>query len=174
MNRPVTIEVQYIIPGDGGFEYEGKKWTWQTSVSGLELVGSDRRGIWGVFTNGTVNARIYKSDLLDIWGDDVANQIFNRETYPEKCFAYVLTSDEIVVLRRGEKGYYSVELNIGNLDKRIVVDQLNEALGVSKAHAAAMMVGSLFGWDCPGAHPRNYDANGKPIRTKSKDGRDIR
>ena len=173
MNRPIIVELQYITPTDGGFDYEGKTWAFKKLVSGRELVGSDRRGLWGMFTNGAVNAKIYKGDLLDIWGDDVANQIFNRDTYPEKCFAYIQKSDEIGVLRRGEKGYYTVDFNFGDLDKRILVDELNEALGVSKAHVAAMKAGALLGWDAPDAYPKRYDANGNPIKGKEKASRDI-
>jgi hypothetical protein len=31
---------------------------------------------------------------------------------------------------------------------------MNEKLGVSPAHAEAMLVGSMFGWDVPGAQVR--------------------
>lgn len=43
-----------------------------------------------------------------------------------------------------------------------IVDDLNRKAGVSKAQASAMKAGSLFGWHCPAADPRNYDGDGKP------------
>lgn len=39
-------------------------------------------------------------------------------------------------------------------------DQLNEALGVSKAHVAAMTAGAIFGWHHPDADPRCYNKDG--------------
>lgn len=177
MRRPVTVELDYIEPGDAGFEYEGKKWTWKKTSTGLEHVGTDRRGLWGVFTNGVDIVRIYKGDLIDVWGEDVANRVFNRQPYPVKCFAYVQSTDQIAVITRGERGYRPAGIKFDGPNnpaaKQEAVELLNDAMGVTKAHAAAMMAGSLFGWDCPAAHPRSYDANGNPIKPK-RDSRDAR
>lgn len=177
MKGRVTVELPYIVPGQAGFEYGGKHWVWKKTGSGLELVGTDRKGLWGIFTNGQDSVQIYKGDLIEVWGDDAANQIFNRQPYPEKCFAYVQSTDEIAVITRGEKGYRPANIPLDGLDtpaaKRDAADRLNESLGVSKPHAAAMMAGSLFGWDCPAAHPRNYDAHGNAIKPK-RDSRDAR
>jgi hypothetical protein len=43
---------------------------------------------------------------------------------------------------------------------------MNRELGISPAQAEAMKVGSMFGWNVPGADPKNYDENGKAIRKK--------
>ena len=43
-------------------------------------------------------------------------------------------------------------------------DKLNEQIGVTRAQAAAMLAGSMFGWAGPGADPANYDAQGQPVR----------
>ncbi len=164
--KTASVDLLYIIPGPASFEYQGKVWRWKKSASGLEFVGTDRRGLWGVFTNGTDQVRIYRGDLIDTLGDDAAAQIFNRQPYPNKCYAYVASTGQIGVITRGERGYKPVSVKIAGLDSRATVDQLNAALGVSKAHAAAMMAGSLFGWDCSGANPKNYDRNGNAIQPK--------
>lgn len=88
---------------------------------------------------------------------------------PEKCFvrntihagASDLGEPPILGILRGESGYCPIY-------SAADPDELNASLGVSKAEAAAMLAGSMFGWDCPGADPASYDADGKAIKRKLK------
>ena len=54
------------------------------------------------------------------------------------------------------------------------MDECNESGGVSKAQAAAMLAGSMFGWEVPAADPKNYDEQGQPIKPKHYDRGDTR
>ena len=54
-------------------------------------------------------------------------------------------------------------------ENRALADEYNAKLGVSKAQEQAMSAGSMFGWQVPGADPKNYDESGQPIRQKYKD-----
>lgn len=82
---------------------------------------------------------------------------------PEFCYATLPSNEEeIIVIKRGEKGYYRVDpLSDVYLCS---ADRNNELLGVTKAQAKAMQNGSMFGWDTPSADPDRYDANGDWIR----------
>ena len=91
-----------------------------------------------------------------------AKEITN--TLPEKCFVYVESTDAIGIVTRGESGYILTGQWPHGVSMREGVDALNEALGVTKAQAAAMSAGSLFGWAIPAADPANYDADGRPIK----------
>ena len=162
MNQRFSLMLTKITPGNERFLYNGEVWGWKKTSSGLHVVGTDRKGLWGNFTNGKELVRIYKGDLIEVLGEEAANLIFQRNPYPPKCFVYITSADEIGVVTRGELGYRPAQTQIVGLDKRQTVDRLNEALGVSKAHAAAMNAGSIFGWDCPAARPSAYDKNGKP------------
>ena len=45
-------------------------------------------------------------------------------------------------------------------------NEMNRELCISPAQAEAMKVGSMFGWNVPGADQKNYDENRKAIRKK--------
>ncbi len=88
-----------------------------------------------------------------------------NKNLPDECYGVLPSSGEIVIIKRGESGYYPTGQH-GNSQKESVsiVNERNEACGVSKAQAAAMLAGSLFGWNVPAADPKNYDEQGCPIK----------
>lgn len=93
-----------------------------------------------------------------------------RSALPEQCYVYLPTSQEIGVVKKGESGYYRSDLSpVYGQDGKTFVDELNQRGGVNKAQAAAMLAGSMFGWGCPAADPKNYDDNGQPVRPKHRD-----
>jgi hypothetical protein len=85
---------------------------------------------------------------------------------PEFCYATLPSDDsKLIVIRNGEKGYYRVDpLSDAYLCS---AERNNELLGVTKAQAEAMRMGSMFGWDTPSANPSNYDENGNWIKKTS-------
>ena len=87
-----------------------------------------------------------------------------RSSLPEKCFVYVESTDEIGIVERGETGYRPAGVKPGDgVSKRRGVEYLNNAQGITKAQAAAMSAGSLFGWETKAADPANYDAEGNAL-----------
>lgn len=98
-----------------------------------------------------------------------------RSSLPESCHSVLPSSGELIVIKRGEKGYYPSEFSSADeAENRIFADDRNTKNGVSKAQEAAMLAGSMFGWDVPAADPKNYDENGTPIQMKQKDRGDAR
>jgi hypothetical protein len=86
------------------------------------------------------------------------------ELLPRTCYATHPTDASLILLKRGETGYYPTEgysLNnaVPTFDE--LADLLNERLGVTKAQRAAMEAGSLFGWHVPAADPTHYDCAGR-------------
>ena len=97
-----------------------------------------------------------------------------RSSLPEKCFVYVESTDEIGVVVRGEEGYRPTDVKPDKgVSKQKGVEYLNEAMGLSKAQAAAMSAGSLFGWDTKTADPANYNEEGV-LQKKQRDRGDAR
>ena len=78
-----------------------------------------------------------------------------KELLPEYCYGLLLTTKEVILIKKGEKGYFNTGSLVGVTQE--MVDSLNTKLGVTKAQAKAMFVGSMFGWNVPGADPRCYE-----------------
>ena len=92
-----------------------------------------------------------------------------RSSLPDKCFSYLESTGEMIVITKGEKGYIPTGASGENMTPREAVDAANKTIGVTKAQEAAMVAGSMFGWQVPGADPKNYDEQGIPIRPKARE-----
>lgn len=83
---------------------------------------------------------------------------------PEQCYGMLHTGD-MIIIKYGERGYYNTDIpNEGKEAMKLLTNELNAKLGVTKAQAAAMLAGSMYGWSCPAANPKSYDENGSPIK----------
>lgn len=88
-----------------------------------------------------------------------------RQSLPEKCFSALATTGEIITVSKGEKGYTPTgQYPQNGVSQKEAAAALNEAAGITRAQEAAMVAGSMFGWDTPAADPKNYDAKGVPIK----------
>lgn len=86
---------------------------------------------------------------------------------PEMCYGFLKSTKELIIIKRGESGYYRTDCFCNTKEEaQSLVDSRNELLGVTKQQAAAMNVGSMFGWNVPAANPECYDENGKIIGGK--------
>lgn len=98
-----------------------------------------------------------------------------RSTLPDKCYSTLIDTGLVVILKRGETGFYKTNIPFSSKEEaKALVDEYNKKLGVTKAQAEAMKAGSMFGWDCPAADPKNYDEHGQPIKPKRQDRGDAR
>lgn len=88
---------------------------------------------------------------------------------PDKCYSTLPSSGEIIVINKDEKGFRPYTHQFGDRDRnREMCNQMNKNLGVSKRQEAAMQAGSMFGWNVKAANPKNYDADGNPVKPKHK------
>ncbi len=98
-----------------------------------------------------------------------------RSSLPEQCYGVLPDTGELIIIKKGKSGYYRTDVaTTGKEETRALADEYNGKAGVSKAQAAAMLAGSMFGWQVPAADPRNYGKNGQPIRPRQKDRGDAR
>ena len=85
------------------------------------------------------------------------------EGLPELCFSTLLTGGDLICIKRGEIGYFPSEWDTGDKERNVeLADQLNEQLGVTMWQRKAMEVGSMCGWDVPGADPAKYLEDSDP------------
>ena len=73
---------------------------------------------------------------------------------PEMCYALDVIEKKAIIIKKGEVGYYQTNWPAGYTQE--MIDVLNKRLGVTKEQAEAMHVGSMCGWDVPGADPDIY------------------
>ncbi|MDD4474933.1 MAG: hypothetical protein PHV95_03950 [Eubacteriales bacterium] len=89
---------------------------------------------------------------------------------PVMCYSTLPSTGELIVIKRGENGYRKADHRMSGCDSsRSYADMVNKKLGVSKAQEAAMIAGSLYGWNVPAADPKNYDTDGHPIKNKNRE-----
>lgn len=95
---------------------------------------------------------------------------------PEVCHSTLPSSGELIVIKFGEKGYFRSEFSTDDAaQNRMFADDRNKKQGVTKAQEAAMLAGSMYGWNCPAANPKHYNRQGSPIKpAKKKDRGDER
>ncbi|GIK74394.1 MAG: hypothetical protein BroJett021_33820 [Chloroflexota bacterium] len=82
--------------------------------------------------------------------------------------AYVLIAgnapgERIGLVVRGERGYNKLDFDNPTLDVNAVKElvlRLNNKLGITPHQAECMLIGSMFGWDAPGADPTKSDFTG--------------
>ena len=104
---------------------------------------------------------------VSLWNGDNSWEILTEQErftqkvadgLPELCFSTLKSTGQIICIKRGETGYYPAAGS--SLDKEANIeaaDSYNERLGVTPAQRQAMEVGSMFGWDVPGADPASYE-----------------
>lgn len=90
---------------------------------------------------------------------------YDTSSLPDHCYAVLPSSGRLIEIRRGESGYYPCAYSTKDRAyNEVLANQFNAHEGITKAQAAAMLTGSMFGWDTPGANPSCYDLDGKPIQ----------
>jgi hypothetical protein len=73
---------------------------------------------------------------------------FNSSALPEHCYAVLPGSGQLIEVRRGKKGYYPCAYSTSDREyNKVLANYFNAHEGISKAQAAAMLAGSMFGWN---------------------------
>ena len=80
-----------------------------------------------------------------------------RNELPDACFSILPSTGQLIIIKKGESGYYPSEWDTGNREEnRDIASSHNESRGISDMQESAMLAGSMFGWNTPGANPQWY------------------
>ena len=80
-----------------------------------------------------------------------------RNVLPEMCYVALRATSELVIIRKGENGYYPYKDFSGSFeDAQKLAELYNAQSGLSPAQVEAMFCGSMFGWDNVAADPQSY------------------
>lgn len=89
-----------------------------------------------------------------------------RNDLPENCFATLPGTGELIILKRGETGYYRSDWNTGDkAENQQIADYHNRKRGINPAQVEAMKVGSMCGFNVPGADPQIFFDSAQYIRS---------
>lgn len=99
-------------------------------------------------------------NFSDSWGIQTEDECFRpkiADGLPELCYSVHESTGVLIVIKRGECGYHPTDYSTDDKERNVeLADHLNEKLGVDIWQRQAMEVGSICGWDVPGADPAKY------------------
>ncbi len=99
-------------------------------------------------------------NFSDSWGIQTEDECFRpkiTDGLPELCYSVHESTGVLIVIKRGECGYHPTDYSTDDKERNVeLADHLNEKLGVDIWQRQAMEVGSICGWDVPGADPAKY------------------
>ena len=108
---------------------------------------------------------------IHLWNDDNWSIMVEQDRFdpefskrlPDLCWSVTETESKLIYIERGKSGYTLSEWDTGNPARnRRIANYKNQELGVTPQQEAAMVHGSMFGWNTPGADRMSYEKHAKP------------
>ena len=94
------------------------------------------------------------------------NEPMRRNDLPETCFSILPSSGQLIIIKKGESGYYPSEWDTGSREEnREIASSHNARRSITDIQEAAMLAGSMFGWNTPGANPQWYLDNARYVNS---------
>ena len=118
---------------------------------------------YSCFARCTPNSADYDFYVFAYDNNYLLPELAGQHELPQQCYSMKPHHGIRILIERGESGYTPLEDKVMLYEElRQKINGQNAELGVTRAQEEAMLAGSMFGWDVPGARPWNYDMGGRP------------
>lgn len=108
------------------------------------------------------SASSYSTDRQAAKGKRNKLDVIYADKLPTVCYSInTMEPSKMIIIKRGELGFYHCTYDSTKENARSWADEMNRRLKVTKAQEEAMLIGSMFGWDCEGANPGTYEGMGE-------------
>jgi len=92
------------------------------------------------------------------------------EKLPAFCMSTRPSDGSLIITTHEKTGYKVADISTEDAaENRYLAQYINKLMDVTPAQEAAMVAGSMLGWNVPAANPANYDDNGKATKPKNRD-----
>ncbi len=114
-----------------------------------------------------MNVHLWNSDNWSIVAEQDRFDPEFSHRLPDMCWSITEAEGRLICIQKGKPGYALSEWDTGDPARNCrIADYNNQRLGVTSEQKAAMVHGSLFGWDTPGADPKAYEKHGGPTEAQ--------
>jgi len=172
ITEKLTVGNSVFVLGSNETRFGTKYVTWQANAK-----NDPTNYFWGHYLENYEDAR---EDLFERAHSEskALNPNYHkrqREKLPAFCMSTRPSDGCLIAIKHKENGYKVADISTEDAaENKYLAKYINDLMGVTPAQEAAMVAGSMFGWNAPAANPTNYDDKGKAIKPKSKPDRDSR
>jgi len=167
----LTVGNSVFVLGSNDTRFGTKYVTWQSRAD------DPTNYFWGHYLDNYEDAREDLFERAHSESQSLNPNYHKRqmEKLPDFCMSTRPSDGCLIIIKHKESGYKVADISTeDSAENKYLSKYINDLMGVTPAQEAAMVAGSMFGWNAPAANPVNYDDKGKAIKPKNKPDRDSR